>query len=126
MADLAWQSATEIAAAVISGAISARTVVDAALERVAARDGTLNAFTDVTGDRARHRAFIIDAERSAGRKQGPLAGVPFAVKNLYDVVGLPTRAGSAINRDRPPAARDAVLITRLERAGAVMVGALNM
>jgi aspartyl-tRNA(Asn)/glutamyl-tRNA(Gln) amidotransferase subunit A len=126
MADLAWQSATEIATAVIAGTVSARAVVDAALDRIAARDGVLNAFTDVTAERARARAGAIDAQRAAGRKLGPLAGVPFAVKNLYDVAGLPTRAGSAINRGRPPAEHDAVLLTRLERAGAVLVGALNM
>ena len=61
-----------------------------------------------------------------GRSVGPLAGVPFAVKNLFDVEGLPTRAGSKINRERAPAARDATLIERLEAAGAVLVGALNM
>jgi 1-carboxybiuret hydrolase len=126
MAGNAWQSATEIAAAVVSGAQTARATIDAVLERIATRDRALNAFTDVTDDRARHRAFIIDAERSAGRKLGPLAGVPFAVKNLFDVASLPTRAGSAINRERQAASHDAVLITRLERAGAVLVGALNM
>ena len=126
MVDLTWQSATEIAASVAAGTISARTVVDAALERIAARDGVLNAFTDVTADRARARAIILDAERAAGRPPGPLAGVPFAVKNLFDVADLPTRAGSAINRARAPAANDSVLVTRLERAGAVLVGALNM
>jgi aspartyl-tRNA(Asn)/glutamyl-tRNA(Gln) amidotransferase subunit A len=52
--------------------------------------------------------------------------VPFAVKNLFDVTGLPTLAGSKINRDRLPAAGDATLIHRLEAAGAVLVGALNM
>ena len=62
----------------------------------------------------------------AGLDVGPLAGVPFAVKNLFDVAGLPTRAGSKINRDRAPAARDATLIERLEAAGAMLVGALNM
>jgi len=127
---MTWQSAAEIAASVSAGTTSARVVVDAALDRIAARDGphggALNAFTDVIADRARARAYAIDAERAAGRKMGPLAGVPFAVKNLFDVAGLPTRAGSAINRDRPPAVRDSVLITRLERAGAVLVGALNM
>ena len=55
-----------------------------------------------------------------------MAGVPFAAKNLYDVAGLPTRAGSAINRGRESATQDQVLITRLERAGAILVGALNM
>jgi aspartyl-tRNA(Asn)/glutamyl-tRNA(Gln) amidotransferase subunit A len=57
---------------------------------------------------------------------GPLAGVPFAVKNLFDVKGLATRAGSKINRDRPAAERDATLIERMEAAGGVLVGALNM
>src|SRR5205823_6866863 len=57
---------------------------------------------------------------------GALAGVPFAVKNLFDVQGLPTLAGSKINRSHPPAGRDATLIERLEAAGAVLVGALNM
>ncbi len=58
--------------------------------------------------------------------KGPLAGVPFAVKNLFDIAGLPTLAGSRINREHPPAAADAVLIQRLEAAGAILVGALNM
>src|SRR6516225_9214104 len=66
------------------------------------------------------------ANAVAERKIGPLAGVPFAVKNLFDVKGLATRAGSRINRDLPPAGRDATLIERMEAAGAVLVGALNM
>jgi 1-carboxybiuret hydrolase len=126
MSEPNWQSATEIAAAVDAGTVSARVVVDAALARITAHNGTLNAFTDVTAARARARAAAIDAERAAKRPVGPLAGVPFAVKNLFDITGLPTRSGSAINRERKPAARDAVLVTRLERAGAVLVGALNM
>ena len=65
-------------------------------------------------------------QRAAGKPLGPLAGVPFAVKNLFDVAGLPTLAGSKINRDRAPATADAPLIARLEAAGAVLVGALNM
>ena len=60
------------------------------------------------------------------RSVGPLAGVPFAVKNLFDVKGLSTRAGSKINRDLAPSPRDATLIERMEAAGAVLVGALNM
>src|SRR4029077_16029610 len=55
-----------------------------------------------------------------------LAGAPFAVKNLFDVEGLTTRAGSKINRDRPPAKADATVIARLEAAGGVLIGALNM
>lgn len=56
----------------------------------------------------------------------PLLGVPFAVKNLFDVQGLCTRAGSKIECDAPPAARDALLVRRLEAAGAILVGTLNM
>jgi 1-carboxybiuret hydrolase len=119
-------SATEIAQAVKSGRFSALSVAEAALARIAKYDPVLNSFTDVTADRARARARAIDAAIAAGKDAGPLAGVPFAVKNLFDVRGLTTRAGSKINRDLPPAPRDATLIERLEAAGAVLVGALNM
>jgi aspartyl-tRNA(Asn)/glutamyl-tRNA(Gln) amidotransferase subunit A len=81
------------------------------------RASRLNAFTDVLEERATARA---------AQAAGPLAGVPFAAKNLFDIAGLPTRAGSLINRERPPAAADATVIARLEAAGAVLVGALNM
>jgi AtzE family amidohydrolase len=118
-------SASEIAQAVASGKISALSVTEAALTRIA-KHPILNSFTDVTADRARAKAQAIDAAIAAGRKPGPLAGVPFAVKNLFDVQGLATRAGSKINRDRKPSLRDATLIERMEAAGAVLVGALNM
>ena len=124
--DTAWAHASEIAAAVGDGRTSAAAVVDAALARIAKHDRVLNAFTTVVGARARAKAAAIDAERAKGRLLGTLAGVPFAVKNLFDVAGLPTLAGSKINRDRPPAKRDATVIERLEAQGAVLVGALNM
>ena len=122
----AWASAAEIAQAVAAGKTTAVEVVQAALARIAERDKTLNAFTAVTRERALAKARAVDADRAAGRALGPLAGVPFAVKNLFDVAGLATLAGSKINRDRPPATADATLIRRLEAAGAVLVGALNM
>lgn len=92
--------------------------VEAALAAIRAKDKSINAFTAVLEERAR---------ATAKRKlEGPLAGIPFAVKNLFDVKGIPTLAGSKINRDLPPAARDSPLIEKLEAAGAVLVGALNM
>ena len=118
--------ATEIARAVASGKMSALDVTEAALARIRQHDTILNSFTDVTADRARAKARAIDAAVAAGRDAGALAGVPFAVKNLFDVAGLSTRAGSKINRDRPPAPRDATLLERMEGAGAVLIGALNM
>ena len=120
-----WTSASEIAAAVSRGT-SALSVVDATLERIAVHNKTLNAFTAVFAERARAKARSLDEARAAGKPAGPLAGVPFAVKNLFDVQGIPTLAGSKINRDRPPAQRDATLVERLENAGAILVGALNM
>src|SRR6516164_524683 len=119
-------SAAEIANAVAERKITALAVTEAALARIAQHDTVLNSFTDVTADRACAKACAIDAALAAGEKIGPLAGVPFAVKNLFDVKGLATRAGSRINRDLAPAKRDATLIERMEAAGAVLVGALNM
>ncbi|MBV9077589.1 MAG: AtzE family amidohydrolase, partial [Methylobacteriaceae bacterium] len=122
----ASETASCIAAAVAAGRLTALSAVEAALDRIAAVDPAVNAFTDVTAARARARATEIDRQRQAGAALGPLAGVPFAVKNLFDVAGLPTRAGSKINRDRPAAPRDGALVRRLEAAGAILVGALNM
>jgi aspartyl-tRNA(Asn)/glutamyl-tRNA(Gln) amidotransferase subunit A len=119
-------SASEIAKAVATRKLSAQEVTDAALARIKRHDKILNAFTDVTAERARAKARGVDAAIAAGKNVGPLAGVPFAVKNLFDVQGLATRAGSKINRDLKPASRDATLIERMEAAGAVLVGALNM
>jgi AtzE family amidohydrolase len=122
--DLSWATSAEIAQAVGVGEASAAGVVDAALARIAKLNPTLNAFTAVTAERAQRRARAIDATRDKSRL--PLAGVPFAVKNLFDVAGLPTVAGSKINRTHGPAQKDSPLIERLEAAGAVLVGALNM
>jgi AtzE family amidohydrolase len=122
----AWLSAQDIMRAVTARKMSAVSVVEAALARIAKHDPVLNSFTDVTADRARAKARAVDAAVAAGQHAGPLAGVPFAVKNLFDVQGLSTRAGSKINRDLAPSPRDATLIERMEAAGAVLVGALNM
>jgi 1-carboxybiuret hydrolase len=117
--------ATEIAANVRAGRTSARETAALALARIAALDGKVNSFTDVLAERALATADKVDARVQAGEAL-PLAGAPFAVKNLFDVAGIPTRAGSKINRERAPATEDSILIRRLEQAGAVLVGALNM
>lgn len=122
----AFSPAWRIAEAIADGAVSAESVVRSALDRVAALDPSVNAFTDLTADRALVDARKVDADRAAGQPLGPLAGVPFAVKNLFDIKGLPTRAGSRINRDLAPATEDAVLIQRLSAAGAILIGGLNM
>jgi AtzE family amidohydrolase len=121
-----WASASEIARAVAGGEHSALAVVEAALGRIKSHNSKLNAFTDVVASRACATARALDQARSQGARLGPLAGVPFAVKNLFDIKSLPTLAGSKINRRHKPATRDATLIARLEAAGAVLIGALNM
>ncbi|MGU3417043.1 AtzE family amidohydrolase [Methylobacterium sp. D54C] len=119
-------TATAIAAAIADGRTTARQAVTAALDRIGRLNDRVGAFTDVLSARALARADAQDAARRDGASPGPLAGVPFAVKNLIDIDGLPTRAGSKINRERPPAERDGALVRRLEAAGAILVGALNM
>jgi 1-carboxybiuret hydrolase len=119
-------TALEIATAVRAGRVTARAVADAALARVASTHGQINAFTAVTAERALAEANAVDAALAAGADPGPLAGVPYAVKNLFDLKGVTTVAGSKINRDDPPATEDATAVVRLRAAGAVCLGALNM
>ncbi|MDB5612157.1 MAG: Amidase [Bradyrhizobium sp.] len=118
--------ALEIAARVLERKQSARSVVEATLADISKRDRDINAFTQVTAERALSEAAQVDAAIGAGRNPGPLAGVPFAVKDLFDIAGVPTKAGSKIHAARRPAERDATAVRRLNAAGAVLVGALNM
>ncbi|MGU9996807.1 AtzE family amidohydrolase, partial [Bordetella avium] len=83
-------------------------------------------FTAITEARARREAASIDARRASGEPLPPLAGVPYAVKNLFDVAGLVTLAGGHVNAGNAPAQHDGPLIARLQAAGAVLVGTLNM
>lgn len=123
--DLLLRPAHEIAAAVKARDVSAREIAGAAIARIEAEDGRLNAFTDPTFDRALAEADAVDAA-VAGGEAPPLAGVPYAVKNLFDIEGVVTRAGSQINRDHAPAAADATLVRQMAGHGAVMLGGLNM
>ncbi len=119
-------TATEVAQGVATGAMSALEVTRAALDRIASVDPLLNCFTTVTADRALAAAAAIDARRARGETLPPLAGVPFAVKNLFDLEGVTTVAGSRIHREHAPARRDATVVERLVAAGAIPLGALNM
>ncbi len=118
--------AVAMAAAVAAGEVSACELLDTSLARIEATDGRVNAFTDQTLARARAEAGAVDARRAQGHALGPLAGVPYAVKNLFDIEGLVTLAGSKINRSHAAAPADAFLVRQMQAAGAVLVGALNM
>lgn len=119
-------SAAALAAEIRAGRRRAADVVEAHLADISARDTRFNAFTEVTAARARAEAAAVDAAVAAGQDPGPLAGVPVAVKNLFDLEGVVTLAGAKIERDNPPASADAFLVQRLRAAGAVVLGALNM
>lgn len=115
-----------IARNVREGRLSAVALIESRLTRIERLNPKLNCFTEILGERARREAEAVDAMVAAGRDPGPLAGVPFGVKDNYDVAGRITTAGSIINLERPAAARDAVLLQRLTKSGAVLVGTQNM
>ena len=118
---------TSIVSDMVSGRTSTSAHITAVLENIKAVNPRVNAFTDILDERALAVAAGIDRRKAAGQKLGALAGVPFAVKNMIDVAGLRTRAGSKINsEERAPAKRDATLVRRLEAADAILVGTLNM
>ncbi|MFN6462798.1 MAG: AtzE family amidohydrolase [Nostoc sp. DedVER02] len=118
--------AITISTAIRQGKTSAVEVTKTALARIAARDDQLNCFTAVTAEAALADAARIDRGIAQGNNPGILAGVPFAVKNLFDITGLTTLAGSKINAEKPLASQDATAVAKLKQAGAVLIGALNM
>jgi AtzE family amidohydrolase len=105
---------------------SAKETVAVALERIAKLDPGLNCFTAVLRDCAFAQAEAVDRLVAAGEDPGPLAGVPFAVKNLFDIAGIATVAGSKIHAEKEPALHDATAVQRLKESGAILLGAVNM
>jgi aspartyl-tRNA(Asn)/glutamyl-tRNA(Gln) amidotransferase subunit A len=112
----------EIAEAVRRGELKAVEVLDTVLDKIAARNEELNAFVVLDPDLARRSADLVDAAVARGEDPGPLAGVPFGVKDLEDCAGLPTSHGSLLYKDRPPVTHDSPHVARLRAAGAVPVG----
>lgn len=123
---ICFHSAEELARSVHKGVHNAADIIETFIQRIEVTNSSLNAYTHLTIERAREKARALDQCRKQGGEPGPLAGVPFAVKNLFDVEGEITLAGSEINLENPAAQQDALLIQRLERAGAILLGSLNM
>src|SRR6478672_10107413 len=119
--NLCQLSATALAKALERREISARDVIEAHLARIAAHDARLSAFITVDSDGARRQADACDA---ASAPMGPLHGVPFAIKDLTDTAGLTTTYGSLLFRHHVPADDDLV-VARLRRAGAIILGKTN-
>ncbi len=118
------RSARAISAAVRTGEVSAVALAERAL--AAARADCHVAITRVLAERALAEAAVIDAKVARGEDPGPLAGVPYAAKDLFDIVGLPTTAGAGARAGAQPASADAEAVRRLAAAGAVLVATTTM
>jgi AtzE family amidohydrolase len=119
-------TANECISAFGRGEISAGEIATASLERILRTNPALNAFVEVTGERMLSEARLLDAARKRGASMLPLAAVPYAVKNLLDVEGITTLAGARLYAHNPPARRDGKLVERLQGAGGLLAGTLNM
>lgn len=110
-----------------TGGLRARALIEVALQRIADPGGEgSRAFIAIAADAARKRADELDRRRAAGEKLPPFAGIPLGIKDLFDVAGEVTRAGSRVLENEPPASRDAPVIARLRAAGFIFIGRNNM
>ncbi len=116
-----------LASDLAAGRTTSRQLVEEALARIADSTGEGGrSFTRVYAEAARAVAEAQDRLRAVGIVASPLAGIPISIKDLFDVAGEPTTAGSIALRDAPPAAADAPVVARLRAAGAVIIGKTNM
>ena len=122
--DLGRLTAAGTARRIRDGELDPTEAIEAALDRIEARDDAVNAFVTVTADRAREAAREAERALAAGEPTGPLHGVPVAIKDLDDVAGVPTSRGSLLFADDVATESDP-LVERLEAAGAVVVGKTN-
>lgn len=116
----------DIQRALASGELSAREIARSTLEKIAQRNPQLNAWTHVSEKRMLAEADNIDTLRRESKPLPALAGVPYAVKNLFDVAGHTTLAGAELLSDRPAATADSWAVRQLHSAGALLSGMLNM
>ena len=121
---LHYQTIADLAQRLRTGEITSTQLVQNSLDRIQSLDGRLNAFRLVCPERALEQAQAADRKLSAGKDPGMLCGIPYAAKDLFDVKGLPTTAGSSL-LDKNIAAEDAHAIRRLTRAGMILLGKTN-
>lgn len=115
------------ASALAEGVTSSHELVDQALERIASPQGEgARVFTRVYAEAARQSAVVSDMLLAAGQARSGIEGLPISIKDLFDVAGETTQAGSVALQGHPAATEDAVAVQRLKAAGAVIVGRTNM
>ena len=123
---MAVSSAITTAELVRSKELSAVAATTEALARVEHANETLNAFVHIDAELALEAAAAVDATVAAGEDPGPLAGIPFGVKDNMDCKGMPTGHGSVLYKDGPPKSADDPFIARLRAAGAIPIGKTAM
>lgn len=123
---LSTLSISRLQQALSNGEISARAIAEQTLNAIEQHNPALNAWTEVTGQRMLKEADQLDTQRQRGETLPPLAGIPYAVKNLFDVAGHTTLAGASLFSERPAAHNDAWAVSRLRQSGALLSGMLNM
>lgn len=119
--DIAFAPLTRLSGWIANGALTSRALTELYLTRIAALNPRLFCFATVTADLARAEADAADALLRAGVNLGPLHGIPYALKDLFDTKGIPTGWGAEPYRDRIPAT-DAAIVGKLRAAGAVLIG----
>lgn len=123
--DLTGLTLSQASAMIYDGRITAMQLTEAVLARISAIDPALNSYITVTGEDAIADAQRLDQEQRSGKLVGPLHGIPLALKDNIDTVGIPTTAASGVFRERIPE-EDAEVTRRLKQAGAIIVGKLNL
>lgn len=123
--DLAYLTIAEAATLIASRSVSPIELVEACLGRIERHDPLIKAWVSVVREQALGEARAAADEIARSGPRSPLHGIPLGIKDLYDVKGLPTKAGSNVRADAPPAARDATAIARFRRAGAIVIGKTN-
>ncbi|MCE9667070.1 amidase [Myxococcus stipitatus] len=117
-------SIAEAGAALRAGELTSRALTEHALSRIAAHDGALRAFIRVTAERALEDAARADQELRSGVDRGPLHGIPYALKDIFDVAGIPTTCNSRLRLEHAPT-EDCHVEARLKAGGAVLLGKLT-
>src|SRR4051794_2875635 len=124
MSELHFLSIAQLSGLLRARKVSPVELVDSLLQRIASLDPQVNAFVATCAESALRDARAAEREIAAGRRVGPLHGIPFAVKDIYDAAGMPTTGCSRVARTSP-ARQDATAVARLRSAGAIMLGKLT-
>src|ERR1700681_1909840 len=122
--EICFLTAVEMAALIRRKKLSSREVMDAHLKQIERVNPKVNAIVTLVAEQARDNARKADEEQARGASVGPLHGLPVAHKDLVETAGIRTTFGSPVFKDNVPT-QDAILVERIKRAGAIMVGKTN-